>query len=288
MEFGTIEREIYVEASPEVVFEVVSSPDHLQQWWPDEAHYDPVPGSTGEIVFGKPVTMVGRVVQLTVVEALPPRTFSFRWTHPFGEPAASGNSLFVTFELTPSGGGTLLKMTETGFREMGWEVAVLEQQYHEHITGWDFYLPRLVVYTRGAGGAAVTAGVAERIDDELWSAIGDPTRRRILDLLLADGDGTATSLSEQLPVTRQAVAKHLDVLDRVVLVRATPAGREKRYRGRRRPARPGRRPTVLGRLGVGRPAAADQEDRRSDRTQQGRLNGVTRSRNPQTKEQDNG
>ncbi len=76
----------------------------------------------------------------------------------------------------------------------------------------------------------MTAGVAERIDDELWSAIGDPTRRRILDLLLADGDGTATSLSGQLPVTRQAVAKHLDVLDRVVLVRSTPVGREKRYR----------------------------------------------------------
>jgi len=76
----------------------------------------------------------------------------------------------------------------------------------------------------------VTAALAERIDDELWSAIGDPTRRRILDLLLADGDGTATSLSGQLPVTRQAVAKHLDVLDRVVLVRSTPVGREKRYR----------------------------------------------------------
>lgn len=76
----------------------------------------------------------------------------------------------------------------------------------------------------------MTAGVVERIDDELWSAIGDPTRRRILDLLLADGDGTATSLSGQLPVTRQAVAKHLDVLDRVVLVRSTPVGREKRYR----------------------------------------------------------
>ena len=76
----------------------------------------------------------------------------------------------------------------------------------------------------------MTAGLAERIDDELWSAIGDPTRRRILDLLLADGDGTATSLSGQLPVTRQAVAKHLDVLDRVVLVRSTPVGREKRYR----------------------------------------------------------
>ena len=76
----------------------------------------------------------------------------------------------------------------------------------------------------------MSAAVLERIDDDLWSAIGDPIRRRMLDLLLVQGDGTATTLSGQLPVTRQAVAKHLDVLDRVVLVRATRAGREKRYR----------------------------------------------------------
>lgn len=68
------------------------------------------------------------------------------------------------------------------------------------------------------------------MDDDLWSAIGDPTRRRMLDLLLDDGSGTATSLSEHLPVTRQAVAKHLAVLDRVGLVHATAAGREKQYR----------------------------------------------------------
>jgi len=58
----------------------------------------------------------------------------------------AGNSLLVTFDLTPSGGGTLLKMTESGFRDMGWEVAVLEQQYQEHRAGWDLYLPRLVAY----------------------------------------------------------------------------------------------------------------------------------------------
>lgn len=68
------------------------------------------------------------------------------------------------------------------------------------------------------------------IDDDLWSAIGDPTRRRMLDLLLADGEATATSLSDQLPVTRQAVAKHLVVLDRVGLVQAEAVGRERRYR----------------------------------------------------------
>ncbi|SDG68319.1 DNA-binding transcriptional regulator, ArsR family [Lentzea fradiae] len=67
------------------------------------------------------------------------------------------------------------------------------------------------------------------IDDDLWSAIGDPTRRRMLDLLLLDGGGTATTLSERLPVTRQAVAKHLGVLDRVGLVHASPSGRERRY-----------------------------------------------------------
>ncbi len=67
-------------------------------------------------------------------------------------------------------------------------------------------------------------------DDELWSAIGDPTRRRLLDLILANGWGTATGLSEHLPVTRQAVSKHLAVLDRAGLVAATPAGRERQYR----------------------------------------------------------
>jgi DNA-binding transcriptional ArsR family regulator len=75
----------------------------------------------------------------------------------------------------------------------------------------------------------MSTAVAE-VDDDLWSAIGDPTRRRMLDLLLIEGHGTATTLSRQMPVTRQAVAKHLGVLDRAGLVRATPAGREKRYR----------------------------------------------------------
>jgi DNA-binding transcriptional ArsR family regulator len=75
----------------------------------------------------------------------------------------------------------------------------------------------------------MSTAVAEAVDDDLWSAIGDPTRRRLLDLLLNDGGGTATTLGQQLPVTRQAVAKHLGVLDRVGLVRATPVGREKRY-----------------------------------------------------------
>lgn len=68
------------------------------------------------------------------------------------------------------------------------------------------------------------------VEDDLWSAIGDPVRRTMIDLLLAEGAGTPTSLSERLPVTRQAVSKHLAVLDRVGLVHAVRAGRERHYR----------------------------------------------------------
>ncbi len=145
MELGSIEREVYIEAAPEVVFDVVSSPDHLREWWPDEARYDPVPGAVGEIAFGD-CSSGGKVVPLTVVRVEPPRTFAFRWAHPADEPAGVGNSLLVTFDLTPSGSGTVLRMTETGFREQGWEVAVLEQQYRDHVTGWDVFLPRLAPY----------------------------------------------------------------------------------------------------------------------------------------------
>ncbi|SNT64414.1 Helix-turn-helix domain-containing protein [Asanoa hainanensis] len=67
------------------------------------------------------------------------------------------------------------------------------------------------------------------MNDDLWSAIGDPTRRTMIDLLLAGGSGTATTLAQELPVTRQAVAKHLAVLDRVGLVTGRTAGRERHY-----------------------------------------------------------
>src|SRR3954452_16219307 len=118
MELGSIRRELYVEATPDVVFDVVSRPEHVKQWWPPAPRYDATPGSTGEIVFGDP-DAGGGVVAFTVVDARPPHSFSFRWTQPAGVVAADGNSLLVTFDLAPSGAGTLVTMTETGFREMG-------------------------------------------------------------------------------------------------------------------------------------------------------------------------
>jgi uncharacterized protein YndB with AHSA1/START domain len=140
MEYGSIERELHIDAAPEVVYEVISSPEHLREWWPDDAELDPVPGGSGAITFG------GSVIPLTVVDADPPRRFVFRWGHDEG-PATEANSFLVVFELVPSAGGTLLRFKETGFRERGWEAAVLEEAYLDHVRGWvDLFLPQLVAY----------------------------------------------------------------------------------------------------------------------------------------------
>jgi uncharacterized protein YndB with AHSA1/START domain len=146
MEYGSIERVVHIAASPEVVFEVVSRPEHLREWWPDEADLEPVPGAVGQLVWRDEATAEAQVVPITVVDAEPPRRFSFRWVYPEGEVASHGNSLLVTFELTPSGAGTEVRLTEVGFRERGWEAAVLEEQYHEHSVGWDTHFPRLGEY----------------------------------------------------------------------------------------------------------------------------------------------
>ncbi|WP_188197673.1 ArsR/SmtB family transcription factor [Nonomuraea sp. SYSU D8015] len=65
--------------------------------------------------------------------------------------------------------------------------------------------------------------------DSVLVALADPTRRRLLDLLAAQGEATATTLAERLPVSRQAVVKHLAVLDAAGLVSGSRVGREVRF-----------------------------------------------------------
>ncbi len=66
-------------------------------------------------------------------------------------------------------------------------------------------------------------------DDELWSAISDPSRRRVLDLLVSNGEASASWLAERVPFSRQAVSKHLVVLERVGLITRRKLGREVLY-----------------------------------------------------------
>jgi ArsR family transcriptional regulator, cadmium/lead-responsive transcriptional repressor len=67
-------------------------------------------------------------------------------------------------------------------------------------------------------------------DDLLWSAIAEPSRRRVLDLLVRAGEATASALADEVPFTRQAVMKHLAVLEEAGLVTRHREGREVRFR----------------------------------------------------------
>ncbi len=60
-------------------------------------------------------------------------------------------------------------------------------------------------------------------------ALADPTRRRLVELLAAQGARTATALSVELPVTRQAVVQHLVVLREAGVVDSLKSGREVRF-----------------------------------------------------------
>ncbi len=66
-------------------------------------------------------------------------------------------------------------------------------------------------------------------DEQLWAAVAEPSRRMLLDILVAHGEATPTMLAAELPFTRQAVAKHLAVLTRAGLVEGRRHGREVRY-----------------------------------------------------------
>ena len=76
----------------------------------------------------------------------------------------------------------------------------------------------------------------ETVAEQVFAALADPTRRAILATLAADGPATATDLAQRLPITRQAIAKHLGLLAEAGLVTAEPGERRRvRYRLRSAP-----------------------------------------------------
>ncbi|MDX2969206.1 metalloregulator ArsR/SmtB family transcription factor [Kribbella solani] len=76
---------------------------------------------------------------------------------------------------------------------------------------------------------------AEAIAEQVFVALADPSRRAILGALAEHGPATATDLADRLPITRQAIAKHLALLAEAGLVLAKP-GERRRVRYHLQPA----------------------------------------------------
>lgn len=75
----------------------------------------------------------------------------------------------------------------------------------------------------------MTIASLEELGD-VFAALADPNRRTVMERLAIVGEGTATTIARELPISRQAVVKHLAHLDRVELVTVRRSGKEMRYR----------------------------------------------------------
>lgn len=133
-----IEREVLLEAPPEVVWRVITEPDQMSLWFADRVDLVIEPGAHGYMGFGD---QGGPVV---VERVDPPTRFSFRWNHPHDEEPAVGNSMLVEFTLTPEGEErTRLRVTESGHALRDWPDEEKQRYADEHRQGWGEFFDRL-------------------------------------------------------------------------------------------------------------------------------------------------
>jgi len=133
-----IERDIVIEAPPEVVWRVITEPDQIRQWFADRVDLVVEPGARGYLGFGDQ----GGPVVVEAVEK--PERFSFRWNHPQDETPAAGNSMLVEFTLAAEGPArTRLTVTESGHELRDWPEEEKRRYADEHSQGWGEFLDRL-------------------------------------------------------------------------------------------------------------------------------------------------
>ena len=146
MSTASIEREIQIDAPIEVVWDVITQPEHIMNWFADEAVLDLRPGGTGTLTF----TEQGHVALFRVETVNPPHVFSYRWSQPDGEEPTEDNSMLVEFTLTETGGSTTLRLVESGFDKVSWSDEKNQQYYDDHTNGWDYFVSRLGTYAVSA------------------------------------------------------------------------------------------------------------------------------------------
>jgi uncharacterized protein YndB with AHSA1/START domain len=136
-----IEREIDIDAPIDVVWRVITEPDHITGWFTDSAELDARPGGNGR--FGWEAMTV---VNLRVERLDPPHFFSFRWQHPDGEEPVEANAALVEFSLEARGGSTRLRLVESGIDTLARPDEDRETYFTEHSRGWTVIVERLREY----------------------------------------------------------------------------------------------------------------------------------------------
>jgi uncharacterized protein YndB with AHSA1/START domain len=154
----TVEREILIEATPQVVWGVITEPEQISRWFSDDADVEDRAGTDGSLTW-KPGGRGGEkdvdlVVTIRVVDAEPFRRFSFRWNHPDGASPDESNSALVEFSLIEEAGGTRLKVVESGIDLVTDDEASNARYIEEHGHGWGKHFGELRDYVASKPGGA--------------------------------------------------------------------------------------------------------------------------------------
>jgi uncharacterized protein YndB with AHSA1/START domain len=146
----SVEREILIEASPEVVWGVITEPKQISRWFSDEAQVEGRAGVDGTLTW-RPggrggAKQVDTIVAIRVVEADPFRRFSFRWNHPRDVAPDQRNSALVEFSLIEEADGTRLRVVESGIAGVTQDEQGRARYLDEHEHGWERHLGELRDY----------------------------------------------------------------------------------------------------------------------------------------------
>jgi uncharacterized protein YndB with AHSA1/START domain len=136
-----IEREILIDASVDVVWAVVTEPEHISGWFSNSVDLDLQPGGGAVLHWDGHGAVHGRVERVE-----PPHFFSFRWVVGSGPELADDNSTLVEFSLSPEGGSTRLTVVESGFRDLALPEDEKQRNFDSHRRGWDLELGELGEY----------------------------------------------------------------------------------------------------------------------------------------------
>jgi uncharacterized protein YndB with AHSA1/START domain len=156
----SVECEILIEASPEVVWDVITEPQHISRWFSDAADVAARAGADGALTW-RPggrggAKDVDAIVPIRVMEAKPFHRFSFRWNHPDGATPDDSNSALVEFTLVEEADGTRLRVVESGIDAVTRDEQDKARYLEDHTHGWEKHFRELLEYVASKpSGAAI-------------------------------------------------------------------------------------------------------------------------------------
>jgi uncharacterized protein YndB with AHSA1/START domain len=151
MSSDAITRDIVINASPETVYDVVSRPEHIAEWFSDGADFEPVPDARGVLTWQDKKTSQTTTVEVTVVAADRPRLFAFHWISPERQRATpmATDPVLVEFRISAEPDGTRLTVSESGLDAVDWNDAAKAAYAADHSNGWGTFLSQLRAYAEG-------------------------------------------------------------------------------------------------------------------------------------------